>query len=153
MYIEKYLNEETIQLGCRARDWRDAIAIAAGPLVAEKFIEPAYVTSMQEAVDVHGAYMVLAEGFALAHAQPCADVHQVCMSLITIDPPVNFGCEAFDPVDILIAFGTPDNKSHIRILRELCTLLNDPENFRTIRAAQSVQEIITLFSTQTTKVP
>lgn len=153
MYIEKYLNEETIRLGCQAHDWRDAIAIAAQPLLDKKFIEPAYVTAMQDAVEVHGAYMVLAEGFALAHAQPCADVHEVCMSMITINPPVEFGCEAYDPVDILIAFGSPDNKSHISILRELCTLLNDPENFRTIRAAESVKDIITLFSTQTTKVP
>ena len=147
MYIEKYLNDKTIQIGCYARDWREAIEIAAIPLLEMQAIEPAYVTAMQDAVDVHGAYMVLEKGFALAHAQPGPDVHEVCMSLISIDPPVNFGCEAFDPVDILIAFGTPDSKSHISILRELCTLLNEPENFQAIRAAKNAREIVSLFST------
>ena len=147
MFIEKYLNQETVQTGVGARDWKHAIEIAAEPLVKNHCIEVSYVAAMQAAVEEYGPYMVLAHGFALAHAKPSSDVHQVCMSLITIQPPVDFGNPDFDPVDILIAFGTPDSKSHIAVLKELCTLLNDPSAFEMIRKARNAAEIISLFST------
>ena len=148
MYIEKYLTKETIQVGCEARNWKHAIEIASEPLLRNHRIEAEYVSAMQAAVEEFGPYMVLAEGFALAHAKPGPMVHEVCMSLSTIHPPVNFGNKDFAPVDILIAFGTPDSKSHIEVLRELCTLLNNPGTFKMIRKANSAEEIISLFSTQ-----
>ena len=148
MYLEKFLTKDHIQLNCRAKDWKNAIAISAIPMLKAKEIEPTYVNSMQKAVEEFGPYMVLAEGFALAHAKPGPEVHSVCISLITLDPPVEFGNDDFDPVDILVAFGTPDPKSHINILRELGELLNKPESFGIIRAAESNQEIISLFSAQ-----
>jgi PTS system ascorbate-specific IIA component len=146
--LEKFLVERNIQLNQSANDWRHAIEIAAIPLVDSGEIEQEYVKEMQDAVLEFGPYMVLAKGFALAHAKPSKLVHEVCISLLTIDPPVEFGNEDFDPVDILIAFGTPDAESHIEMLRDLAELLNKPESFVKIRNAKCKKEIISLFSTQ-----
>ncbi len=148
MYLEKYLTADHIHIKCKAKDWRHAIEIASIPLLEAGEIKPVYVESMQKAVEEFGAYMVLAQGFALSHAKPGDEVMSVCISLITIDPPVPFGNEDFDPVDILIAFGTPDAESHIDVLRELGTLLNTPGTFDQIRSANSVKEILSLFSTK-----
>ena len=145
--LEKYLTSDFIQLKQHASDWRNAIEMAATPLLSNHKIEKEYVAAMQQAVLDFGPYMVLANGFALAHAQPGKLVHEVCISLITIDPAVDFGNQDFDPVDILIAFGTPDAESHIGMLRELASLLNQPENFEIIRNAQEKDEILALFST------
>lgn len=146
MQLKDYLTPENIQIGCQANDWRHAIEIAAQPLLRDQAIDPSYVTAMQQAVNDFGPYMVLAEGFALAHAKPGEGVHKVCMSLITIDPAVVFGNPQFDPVDILVAFGTPDADSHIGILRELGALLLKPETFGLIRSAKTPVEVFTLFS-------
>jgi len=146
--LAQYLAADHILLKQKAKDWRHAIEIASIPLLKANAIEPSYVTAMQNAVEEFGPYMVLEKGFALSHAKPGPEVHEVCISLITINPPVEFGNEDFDPVDILIAFGTPDPKSHINLLRELCELLNKPESFTCIRKAKSVDEIISLFSTK-----
>lgn len=145
--LEKYLIENHIQLKVKASDWRHAIELAASPLLASGKIEPAYITAMKDAVLDFGPYMVLAEGFALAHAKPSDLVHEVCIALITIDPAVKFGNQDFDPVDILIAFGAPNAKSHIEMLRDLAGLLNKPETFTKIRKAEKGEEIISLFST------
>jgi PTS system ascorbate-specific IIA component len=150
--LEKYLTADHIRLKLKAVDWRDAIKLAAFPLLSSGNIEPEYVSAMQDAVLDFGPYMVLAEGFALAHAKPGDLVHAVCISLITLDSPVNFGNKEFDPVDILIAFGTPDSESHIEMLRELAGLLNKPETFTLIRNAKTEQEIISLFSTSQTNL-
>ena len=150
--LEKYLTVDHIQLHLQAADWREAIKLAGAPLLASREIEKEYITAMQEAVLDFGPYMVLAEGFALAHAKPSDLVHTVCISLITLEPPVNFGNEDFDPVDILIAFGTPDSESHIEMLRELASVLNKPETFTLIRNAKTEQEIISLFSTSLKKL-
>ncbi len=148
--LEKYLTADHIQLRLKAADWKEAIKLAADPLLASGDIEAEYISAMQDAVLDFGPYMVLAEGFALAHAKPSDLVHTVCISLITLDPPVSFGNKNFDPVDILIAFGTPDAESHIEMLRELAGLLNKPETFTLIRKAKTEHEIISLFSTSQT---
>ena len=144
--LEKYLTADFIQLKQHATDWRDAIEIAAAPLLSKKLIEKEYVAAMQQAVLDFGPYMVLANGFALAHAQPGALVHEVCISLVTIAEPVDFGNKDFDPIDILIAFGTPDAESHIGMLRDLAGMLNQPGNFEIIRNAKEKQIILSLFS-------
>ncbi|MGV8025973.1 MAG: PTS sugar transporter subunit IIA [Anaerolineaceae bacterium] len=148
--LEKYLTIDHIQLKLKAADWKEAIKLAADPLLVSGDIEEEYVSAMQDAVLDFGPYMVLAEGFALAHAKPSDLVHSVCISLITLEPPVNFGNKDFDPVNILIAFGTPDAESHIKMLRELAGLLNKPETFTLIRNAETEHEIISLFSTSQT---
>lgn len=145
--LEKYLTMDHIQLKLKAANWKEAIKLAAAPLVTSGDIEEEYVSAMQDAVLDFGPYMVLAEGFALSHAKPSDLVHTVCISLITLDTPVRFGNKDFDPVDILIAFGTPDADSHIEMLRELAGLLNKPETFTSIRNARTTHEIISLFST------
>jgi len=135
--LEKYLTKDHIQLKLKATDWKEAIQLAAAPLVTSREIEVGYVSAMQDAVLDFGPYMVLAKGFALSHAKPSDQVHTVCISLITLDPPVCFGNKDFDPVDILITFGTPDAESHIDMLRELAGLLNKPESFTLIRNAKN----------------
>lgn len=145
--LGQYLSQDHILLKQKADDWQHAIEIAGQPLLRSKEIEKEYIKAMQDAVREFGPYMVLAQGFALAHAKPSELVHKVCISLVTIDPPVSFGNADFDPVDILIAFGTPDAESHISVLRELGELLNQPESFQKIRGSESVEEIISLFST------
>jgi len=147
MYLEKFLTAERIQLKCKASDWRDAIRIASVPLLQANDIKPEYVKAMQDAVEEHGPYMCLAEGFALSHAEPSSLVHKECISLITLDPPIEFGNKDFDPIDVLIAFGTPDAKAHMNFLRELCELLNKPDSFIKIREAKTKNEILSLFST------
>ena len=145
--LAQYLSEDHILLNQKATDWRHAIEVAAQPLLEHQEINPLYVNAMQDAVLEFGPYMVLDKGFALAHAKPSELVYSVCISMVTLDPPVEFGNVDFDPVDILVAFGTPDAESHIMMLRELGELLNDPSSFLKIRTSKSVEEIITLFST------
>ena len=140
--LEQVLVPENILLKRVANDWRHAIEIASQPLLAKQDIEPSYVLAMQDAVVEHGPYMVLGPGLALAHARPGKDVNRVCLSLLTIDPPVNFGNPDFDPVDILIAFGTPDSDSHIEMLRELGKILMDEDNLAVIRASTDPHRLV-----------
>ncbi len=150
--LSRFLTEDHILLKQQALDWRDAIQIAGQSLLNSGDIDKMYIPAMQDAVKDFGPYIVLDKGFALAHAKPSELVYRVCISMVTLDPPVEFGNQDFDPVDILVAFGTPDAESHITMLRELCELLNQPEAFVKIRAATNTSEIMSLFSTPETNI-
>jgi PTS system ascorbate-specific IIA component len=89
--------------------------------------------------------MVLAPGLALAHSRPEDGVKDVCISIINLATPVEFGSEENDPVYVVISFGGVDHESHIGMLQELAAFLIDEDNQKFLREATSVEEILNSF--------
>ena len=127
--LSKMLTEETIALGLSVRDWQEAVHEAGSLLVNAGMVEPRYIGAMVQMVEDIGPYIVIAPGVALPHARPEDGVKNACMSLVTLSPPVNFGNEHNDPVELVVAFGTTDNEAHIEALTELARLLGDSTKF------------------------
>ena len=101
-----------------------------------------YTQAMIDAVDEFGPYMVLAPGLALAHARPEDGVLDIGVSLVTLDPPVNFGSKANDPVNLVIAFCAVDKTGHTDMLARLAMFLED-ERRREQLASTSQPDMIT----------
>ncbi len=89
--------------------------------------------------------MVIAPGIALAHARPENDTLQVGMSIVTLSTPVNFGSEANDPVELVIAFCGIDHHSHVKMLKELANFLMDENNQNMLRSSISKNNVISAF--------
>ena len=81
----------------------------------------------------HQAYIVIAPGIALPHARPEDGVKKICLSLLTLQKPVHFGHPHNDPVDLVIALGMIDNKSHVEALASLSEILMDKKKLNIIR--------------------
>jgi PTS system ascorbate-specific IIA component len=135
----KMIYKETIALDVKANDWKDAVRAAGSLLVDTGSVEPRYVAAMIETVFSMGPYIVIAPGVALPHARPEDGVIKPCMSMITLHTPVNFGNQANDPVKLIVAFGTIDNKAHIEALTCLAKLLGDPEKLDALKQAKNVE--------------
>jgi PTS system ascorbate-specific IIA component len=137
---EALLTPESLRFQVHARDWEDALRIAAEPLVEAGHIEAGYVQAMIDAVREQGPYIVIAPGLALGHARPSADVHRACFAIATLDEPVEFGSAANDPVDIVVVLAAIDDKAHLGLLRRIVVFLNAEGSFERLRAARTRQD-------------
>lgn len=144
--IKDYLNEKTIQVNQKAKDYQEAIHKAALPLLLEGMITEEYIRQMIEAMEDLGPYMVLLPGIALAHARPSEHVKQECMSLMTLQTPVSFGHKRNDPVSIIFVLASPDKDAHMEVLGEISRLLMKEEFLQTLRQCNRQQEILSFFS-------
>jgi ascorbate PTS system EIIA or EIIAB component len=107
----------------RVGDWRAAVRAACQPLVDAGAVEPRYADRCVEMVEEHGPYVVIAPGLALAHARPEDGVSQLCLAVATLAQPVPFGHPDNDPVDLVLAFGSPDDQQHVGMLSALARRL------------------------------
>lgn len=149
--LQDVLLPENIALDVEAMDWEEAIKSAGKLLVATKSVEKRYVDSMIQCVKDIGVYIVIGPGLAMPHAR-CEDgVNKICLSMVRLTKPVNFGSQANDPVDLIFAFGAVDYKSHLRVLYELWQVFNDPVAMQTLRRCKDKMEVISLIRNFTLK--
>ena len=146
--LSRVLTKETIALGLSVRDWQEAVREVGSLLVSAEATEPRYVEAMIQMVQEIGPYIVIAPGVALPHARPEDGVKKACMSLVTLDPPIDFGNEYNDPVKLVVAFGTTDNEAHIEALAALARLLGDPNILESLKQASSPEEILKLIDSK-----
>jgi len=100
-------------------DRYQAIRAACEPLVRTGCATPHYADRCVDLVREHGPYIVLAPGVALAHARPEDGGLRVALSAVTLARPVAFGHPVNDPVDVVIAFASPDASAHMSLLAAL----------------------------------
>lgn len=141
------LTPQDIQLKVHATDWRDALRKAARPLLASGSIDQQYVDNMIEAVETHGAYIVIAPGLALGHARPDASVHRTGITVTTLAEPVDFGSKVNDPVDLVVVLASVNDSDHIDRLRDLSSFLAHADNLALLRSATSDADKATILST------
>ena len=122
--LTDYLTPNRIRPRVAVESWEEALRAAGGLLVDAGTCAPRHVDAMIDAVRDLGPYMVL------AHARPEDGVLDVGMSLVTLDPPVDFGAV--------------DREKHLGMLQELARFLDDSTRRRELVEAASVEEIVAL---------
>lgn len=135
---------ENIQVGKRAKDWEEAIQIAAQPLVEQGAISKQYVQNMIDSVNTLGPYIVIMPQFALAHAAPCAEVKQSDISIATFKNDILFHCK-HDPVRIVMCLACTDKTSHINKLQKIAEILMDQDIVEKMIACKNEEELYSLF--------
>jgi len=145
--LKDLLTEKTIKLNVEAKDWEEAVRIGGEILVENGFVEPRYVDAMVRTVKEIGPYIVIVPGIAMPHARPEDGAKQVCMSLITLKEPVNFGNEANDPVKIVVCLGATDHSSHLKALSQLVQLFSDTNQIQEIKDASENTKILDIIET------
>ncbi|CEG21415.1 Ascorbate-specific phosphotransferase enzyme IIA component [Planococcus massiliensis] len=125
--LEELVNTEDIELGLQTNDWEDAIRKSSRRLLEKGAIEQRYVESMIDVVKETGPYFVLGNHIALAHTRPENGATKLGMSFTTLNPPIEFGSENFDPIKLIITFSATDSKAHLLVMSELASILSDEE--------------------------
>lgn len=129
-----------IEIGVKSKDWEDAIRKSARHLLETEKIEAQYVDAMIEAVHKIGPYIVLGNHVALAHARPECGVKELAVSFTTLNPPIPFGSEGFDPIQLIITLAAVDADSHLELMSELAGILMEEENVERLVSSETSQE-------------
>lgn len=135
------LPESAIRFRANAADWREAVQFSGDLLVASASATDAYTDAMIKAVEELGPYMVIAPGFALAHARPSEAVKHTGLSWLTLAEPVEFGSANNDPVDLVVGLAAVDHDSHIQVMSKLAGVLANTEVLARLRASTDPGEI------------
>ncbi|WP_165495400.1 PTS sugar transporter subunit IIA [Actinomadura roseirufa] len=114
----------TAAAGVAAGDWREAVRAAAAALVAAGAAGEGYPEACVRVVEANGPYIVLTKGLALVHARPEDGGLAVGVGVTRLAEPVEFGHPENDPVDLLLAFCTPDPDAHVGTLAALARALS-----------------------------
>ncbi len=134
-------------------DWRAAIRAAGDLLTSTGSTTPTYTDQMLAAVDKHGPYIVIAPGFALAHAQASDDVLHTGMSFVQLAHPVSFGHQANDPVRLVVGLASKDHSAHMTALQQLASFLSVPEKSEQLYRATTADELRLLLGLRLTSEP
>ena len=143
--LNSLLGDESIDLNAHAANWRDAITIAGNLLESSGAITPAYTQAMIESLEVNGPYIVVAPGFAFAHARPSEAVKRTAISWVRLETPVAFGHGTNDPVNLVVALAAQDDKAHTQSMKELAKLLGKKETrakLDTVGTADELRELL-----------
>jgi len=140
--LGQLLTPQTVRLRVSAADRMDVVQQAGAMLIASGGVDERYVEAMKRVLASLGPYMVIVPGVALLHARPEDGARRLCMSLLTLEPPVPFGNPDNDPVTLAVALAAADNDSHIEALAELAALLANESTMAKIREATSVEDVL-----------
>ena len=127
--LKELITEDRIRKVKAVEDWKEAVRIAAKPLLDDNSIDESYVVDMIESIEKHGPYIVLADRFALPHASSKNGVKKLAMSLLVVDEEVDL---LGKPVNIFMVLAAVDNNSYIRALASLSEMLYDQKNIESI---------------------
>ncbi|MER7397588.1 PTS sugar transporter subunit IIA [Streptomyces sp. NPDC000151] len=139
--LSELIPAEAVRLDVAAADWQAAVRAAGDLMVATGTSTGEYTTEMIENVEENGPYIVIAPGFAFAHARPSPAVLRTGMSWVRLAEPVEFGHESNDPVSLVVALAAKDSGAHTEAMAALARLLADPETERALREARTPEAV------------
>ncbi|GAA3953936.1 PTS sugar transporter subunit IIA [Gordonia caeni] len=140
--LTELLSPDAIALDVEADDWQAAIGAAGALLTSTGVATAEYTTEMVDAVLEKGPYIVIAPGFAFAHARPSPAVLRTGLSWVRLARPVAFGHTANDPVDLVVALAATDAKAHTTAMAELAKVIGDADRRAALEGAQNSAEVM-----------
>ncbi|WP_027019046.1 PTS sugar transporter subunit IIA [Corynebacterium sputi] len=143
--IRSLLEESSIRLDAPAENWQEAITVAGEILEKSGATDAPYTQSMIDNVLENGPYIVVAPGFAFAHARPDESVHRTAMSWVRLAEPVEFGHKRNDPVTLVLALAATDAKAHTQAMGELAKVLANPQKRQQLDTAATPAEVLDIF--------
>ncbi len=143
--MEELVGLNNIEAQVEVFDWKDAIQKAGAILVGSGDIEKAYIDDMIESVNTLGPYMVIAKGFALAHAAPCEAVKNNAVSLINLKNGVDFGSRN-DPVEVVMCLACTDRQSHMEKIQKIALRLMKEGMIEDLAACKTKEELYEVFN-------
>ena len=142
--IVDIITKDLIQLKVSVNNCDEAIRRSGEILLKSGVIEERYITGMLNLFRELGPYIVVAPGIAIPHARPEDGAKKVGFSVITLRNPVAFGHKENDPVRLVIAFASPGNELHVRVLGQLAEFLQNRDDVERIMEAEDAEDVVNI---------
>jgi len=135
--ISKILPRQYSQIDVEINDWREAIKLAAKPLIEDKKIKKQYVNEMIKVIENIGNYMVFIPEIAFVHAGS-ALVMENSVSILVLKKPIKFGSKKETQVKVIIVLA---NKNENMNLINLVNIITKEGNIRKLKKATCYEDI------------
>ena len=135
--LTKIILEKYAQFEQSIEDWREAIEIAAKPLIKDKKIEKAYVNDSIRVIETLGNYMMFIPEIAFVHATP-ENVIENAVSILNLKSPIDFGSKNRSTVKTIVVLA---NKEENKNLINLTNILIKDDNIKKFKNAKSYEDL------------
>lgn len=133
-----FLTPETITIRDTVSSWKEAIHIAAHPLLESGHIEQSYVNAIVQQGE-KDPYIIIAPSVAIPHAAPEDGVNKVSMGLLTVKQGIEFAEDYV--IRLVIVIAAEDKQQHFRALTQLMRLSKSEDAKNAMIRANSVENI------------
>lgn len=144
--LKDVMSKDMVSLNYNAENWEAAIREAGRLLLNGGCIDQAYIEDMVSSAKALGPYIVICKGVALPHSRSGKHVNKIGISFLRLRKPVEFGNDENDPVDMVFALSSVDNKSHIHALRDLAKVLSQEKTLKLLRNAKTPEKVLELLT-------
>lgn len=135
-------NKSLVKTNVKVNDWIQAVRIAGDLLIKNDLAEARFVDAMIDIVKEKGPYIVISKNLAIPHARPEDGAKKIGISVVTLEKPVKFGHKQNDPVKVIIALTSIDEKSHIELISHLARVLSNKQSFERLKTADNEEEVV-----------
>ncbi|MCD1125762.1 PTS sugar transporter subunit IIA [Jinshanibacter sp. LJY008] len=135
---------KTTQASRHAESWREAVALAATPLIELGYAKAEYIQGIIDNTLEYGPYYLIAPGIALPHARPEQGAIRNGVAFTTLSQPVSFGHDDCDRIWLLICVSATDAEQHIKTIQTIASLLDNSVLIAQIQQAKSDDELYRL---------
>lgn len=135
--LSKIIPEKYAQFDKSIEDWREAIEIAARPLVKDKKINNSYINDSIRVIETLGNYMMFIPEIAFVHATP-ENVVENAVSVLNLKNPIDFGSKNKSTVKTIIILA---NKEENKNLINLTNILTKGDNIKKFKNAKNYEDI------------
>lgn len=139
--LANLISKDFIQLNVEAKDWEEAITLAAKPLQKADKIKESYIEGIIASVKENGPYFVLLPHVALPHARPENGALADAIGVTVLKDPVEMGSADNDPVKYLFTLSATSNTNHLSALAVLAELFEDQDFFNLLDSAVTPEEV------------
>ncbi|MDA8502281.1 PTS sugar transporter subunit IIA [Citrobacter sp. Awk 2] len=139
--ITTWLPPENIQIVDSVCDWKQAITLAAQPLLEKEAITQAYIQAIFNSHQELGPYYVLAPGLAMPHARPEQGGIKNGLSLLHIKKGISFDSQDNDPIYVVIMLCAISGNEHINMITALADIFSNDERLSALLKASSMEKI------------
>jgi mannitol operon transcriptional antiterminator len=142
--LKDLLKVENIQVAESAPDWKEAIRLAAKPLLNDGAITNVYIRAMIDTLVKMGPYIVVSPKVAIPHARPEDGVNRLGMSLLRLEKSVPFSDQETHDVQLIIVLAAIDGEAHLKALSQLTNMLSDKDTKEKLIAGDQKERIFEL---------
>lgn len=142
--LGELITKDTYRYSDATVSWKEAIALAAQPLVEQEKVEERYIDAMIGKVEEFGPFIDLGKGIAIPHARPEDGVKEVGMSMLRLEHPVHLLDDPAHEIKLLICIAAVDNQTHLRALSHLTSILRESKNIQQLVDSKEFSEIADL---------
>ncbi len=136
------IKKEHIHFAKHVVDYREAVTLAANPLLKDGVIEPRYVQKMIWAISNLGPYMVILPKVAFVHAGTEDGVNRNGISCLHLSSSVLFGEKRVSEVSVIFVIASV-YKEDAGLLK-LVSILESEDNLNRLLQANDVNDILGL---------